>query len=53
MKKVDSRSLFEHMEKANQKVSAWPQWQQQIFHDKISNTNSKKSMPTTKKTVHN
>ena len=37
MKKVDNKALVEHLAKASQKVSAWPQWQQQMFRAKVSN----------------
>lgn len=40
MKKNEKKSLVEHMERVNQKVAVWPQWQQQIFKAKVS-TNSR------------
>ncbi|MEN3159504.1 MULTISPECIES: hypothetical protein [Gammaproteobacteria] len=46
MTKKDNRTLAEHMELVSQKVSVWPQWQQQIFRAKVSSpqksTNEKK-----------
>ncbi|MEL6114546.1 hypothetical protein P0Y67_04980 [Photobacterium sp. SP02] len=45
MKKVDNRALVEHLEKAEQKISAWPQWQQQIFRSKVTSQSSHLSKP--------
>ncbi len=36
MKKNEKKSLVDHMEKVNQKIAEWPQWQQQMLKAKIS-----------------
>lgn len=47
MKKVDNRALVEHLEKAEQKMAAWPQWQQQIFRSKVTSQSSQLSSERT------
>ncbi|MCH1926382.1 hypothetical protein L9G74_15460 [Shewanella sp. C32] len=36
MKKADNQALLKHVEKVNQKVSQWPQWQQQLINQRVS-----------------
>lgn len=43
MKKNEKKSLVEHMERVNQKVAVWPQWQQQMLKAKVS-TNSQQTV---------
>ncbi|MHC3382591.1 hypothetical protein ACYJZR_01860 [Vibrio sp. RC2502] len=43
MNKVDNKALVEHLEKAEKTVTAWPQWQQQIYRAKVSSQSTQLS----------